>query len=177
VRADGVPFCSPLSLYDDTCVVYSFGKSLFMQGQRIGYVAVSPRMPGSREKAKLLERLCRIMGYCAPTALMQLAIRELLGKRSPHLLRIELRRKRAATALADAGYELVPPQATFFLYPRSPQADEFAFATRLAERGVLVLPSPLFHHKGHVRLSLTATDDMLERALQTLCDAALRAPA
>jgi aspartate aminotransferase len=41
-------FVSPLQHYDATVIVYSFGKSLLIQGQRIGYAAVSPRMP-SRE--------------------------------------------------------------------------------------------------------------------------------
>jgi aspartate/methionine/tyrosine aminotransferase len=28
-----------------------------------------------------------------------------------------------------------------------------------------VLPAALFHHSGHVRISLTASDEMLDRAL------------
>jgi aspartate aminotransferase len=51
------------------------------------------------------------------------------------------------------------------VYPRSPIPDDQRFVQRLAERGVLVLPSALFHHSGHVRLSLTASDEMIERAL------------
>ena len=40
-------------------------------------------------------------------------------------------------------------------------------ATR-ATQGVLVLPSPVFHHQGHFRISLTANDAMLDRALDVL---------
>jgi aspartate aminotransferase len=63
----------------------------------------------------------------------------------------------------------VPSQATFFLYPATP-GDDFAFTERLAGRGVLVLPAPVFHHRGHFRLSLTARDDMLDRALSVLAE-------
>ena len=74
-------------------------------------------------------------------------------------------------SLLQAGYDLVPSQATFFLYPRAPGGDDLAFAQRLAEQGVLVLPSSVFHHRGHFRLALTATDEMLDRALPVLREA------
>ena len=49
-------FVSPASFYDATCVVYSFGKRLFLQGQRLGYAAVSPRHPARRALARTLEQ-------------------------------------------------------------------------------------------------------------------------
>lgn len=158
---------SALECYDATCVVYSFGKSLFIQGQRIGYVAVSPRMPNGKALAKTLERLCRVMGFCTPTALMQIAVRELLNFK-PDLGAMATRRGRMLTALAESGFDFTPPEGTFFVYPRSPMPDDFAFATRLADEGVLVLPSAVFHHAGHFRVSLTATDAQLAAALPAL---------
>ena len=119
VRFDDQPFVSPAEFYDATCIAYSFGKSWFMQGQRIGYVAVSPRMPAAQTWVERLEAWCRIMGYCTPTALMQLAVRSLLGRR-PDLTRITARRDRAIQQLRAAGYDLIASQATFFLYPRTP---------------------------------------------------------
>ena len=157
-------FFSPIECYDNTCVVYSFGKSLFMQGQRLGYAAVSPRADGAAAWSVHLERLCRTMGFCTPTALMQLAVRSLLGER-PDLSPIERRRERTIQLLGEAGYRIVPSQATFFLYVSSPDLDDFAFAEALADRGVLVLPSSIFHHSGHFRVSFTASDEMVDRAL------------
>jgi aspartate aminotransferase len=173
VCSDGVSVTSPIELYDETCVVYSFGKSLLVQGQRIGYIAVSPRISGGRTTAELMERTCRMMGFCTPTALMQLAVRGLLAHRPRRLATIrtiQRRRELVVAALHAAGYDLVPPEATFFVYPRSPDPDDFAFTARLAARGVLVLPSTLFHQPGYVRIALTATDEMLERALRVLGD-------
>ena len=157
-------FSSPLEYYDATCVVYSFGKSLFMQGQRIGYAAVSPKVPDHESVARQLERLCRTMGFCTPTSLMQLAVRELLAIR-PDLGPIQRRRKRMLDALQSSGYQAIPSQATFFLYVRSPSDDDFAFAERLAKQSVLVLPSSIFHQRGYFRISLTASDEMIDRAL------------
>ena len=72
-----------------------------------------------------------------------------------------------------------PPDAWAALPPThaSPQRPEWtapvpspAAVEALAERDVLVLPSSVFHHRGHLRISLTGSDEMLERALPVLVD-------
>ena len=50
-----------------------------------------------------------------------------------------------------------------------------AFAERLAERDVLTMPGQVAELPGYFRLSLTASDDMVERALPAL-EAATRPP-
>ena len=166
-------FVSPVAVYDDTLVVYSFGKRWSIQGQRIGYVAVSPRCPDAAERVQRLERLCRVQGFATPTALMQLALPALLEVPADTAALLP-RRTRSVARLRDAGYELAAPDATFFLYPRTPYGDDFRFAESLAGEGVLVLPAPVFHHAGHFRISLTTPDDVLDRALDVL--AARREP-
>lgn len=163
VRFGPEPCPSPAAFWERTCVIHSFGKSLRLQGQRIGYVAVPPAMPERAEYIETLETLCRVMGFCTPTALMQLALGDLL-EHVPDWSELQSRRARALAALGEGGYDVVPSQATFFLYPRTPDADDWGHAERLAERGVLVLPAPVFHHRGHFRLALTCTDAMFERA-------------
>jgi aspartate aminotransferase len=162
-------FVSPLASYERTCLVHSFGKALLLQGQRTGFVAVSPRHPERRPLARTLERLMRVTGFCAPTALMQQALGALLELR-PDLGRLGARRERALQALEASGYQVVPSQGTFFLYPRTPGGDDFAFTERLARRGVLVLPAAVFHHRGHFRIALTASDEALDRALGVLAE-------
>lgn len=169
VRFGGSPFVSPVECYARTCVVYSFGKSLFIQGQRTGYVAVSPDMPDGQALAAELVQWSRAMGFCTPTALMQRALPALLDLR-PDLTRIAARRARTVEALHGSGYVLSPSDATFFLYPRTPSGDDFAFVEQLAARGVLALPAPLFHHRGHFRLSVTASDAMVDRGLEVLAE-------
>jgi aspartate aminotransferase len=169
----GHGFVSPSRYYDSTCIVYSFGKSHFVQGQRIGYAAVSPRMTERHGTRLLLERLCRVMGFCTPTALMQLAVRNMLDIK-PDLSRIAVRRERVLSELTASGYTLMPSQATFFLYPQTTGPDDVAFTEELSRKGVLVLPAAMFHHEGHVRISLTATDEMFDKALPILQEAAGR---
>ncbi|MEP6654504.1 MAG: aminotransferase class I/II-fold pyridoxal phosphate-dependent enzyme [Myxococcales bacterium] len=162
-------FVPPSAFYDRTCIVYSFGKKLFLQGQRLGYVAVSPRHPERQAVARQFEQLTRVMGFCTPTALMQLAVGDLLRIR-PALDGIKRRRDQALAGLVAGGFEVVPSQATFFLYPRAPGGDDHTFVTRLARRGVFVLPASIFHHQGYFRLSFTASDEMLDRALKVIAE-------
>lgn len=72
-------FTSAACVWPTTLEVYSFGKYHFLQGQRIGYVAVSPRHPGREEVAECLCDWARITGHCTPTSLMQRALPALLA--------------------------------------------------------------------------------------------------
>jgi aspartate aminotransferase len=170
-------FASPAEHYDATCIVHSFGKTWLIQGQRIGYAAVSPRHPDALRFAERLALFCRIMGYATPTALMQLAVRELVG-RHPDFEPIARRRAAAIALLREAGYRITPSQATFFLYPEVPEGqDDEAFCDRLAARGALVLPAAMFHHEGHFRISLTATDRETARGLEIIAEALVQGEA
>jgi aspartate/methionine/tyrosine aminotransferase len=56
-----------------------------------------------------------------------------------------------------------------FVYVRNPSSyDDFEFVEELATAGLLVLPAPVFHHRGFFRLSLTGSEPMLEQALSIL---------
>jgi aspartate aminotransferase len=156
---------------DRTLLVYSFGKYHFLQGQRIGYVAVSPRHPEREEVAHEMVRWARILGVATPTALMQRALPDLLRLRHD-LTWLDAWRKRYTDDLSAAGYELVRPDATLFMYVRTPgHSQDLEFVERLASAGVLVLPATVFHHAGYFRLSLTGSEDMMERAIPILEDA------
>ena len=49
---------------------------------------------------------------------------------------------------------------------RSPDPDDLAFTDRLAELGALVLPGTIVERPGWFRVSLTASDEMVERGLE-----------
>lgn len=173
VHRDFVPadYASAADHFERTIIVYSFGKYHFMQGQRLGYAAVSPEHPERERTAQELVRWTRIAGIATPTALMQRALPRLLALRHEHA-RLDPLRRCLIESLRAAGYELSEPDGTLFLYVRTPSAheDDFAFVQALAQRGVLVLPAPVFHHRGWFRLSLTASLEMVARALPVLAE-------
>ncbi len=148
-----------------TLIVYSFGKRHFMQGQRLGYVAVSPSHPERRDIGTELVRWTRITGMATPTALMQRAVRGLLDL---PLRTEELHRNRSwlREELETLGFSVVPSEATLFLYVRTPAGmSDATFVERLASDGVLVLPADCFHHDSYVRLAVTGDEQVLDRAL------------
>ena len=158
------PFYSPLCCYPRSLSVYSFGKALSLQGQRIGYIAVSPRMPDLDRVRTALERCVRLMGFGNPTSLMQYAICELLDHQ-PSLTTLATRQACVRNELTEYGYGVCPGDATFYVYVKSPDPDDVRFASLLAARGVAVMPASLFGDPGYFRLSLTARFEAIEMAL------------
>jgi len=154
--------------WERTLIVYSFGKYHFMQGQRLGYVATSPRHPAREQVSAELTRWTRITGIATPTALMQRAVPELLALQHDQGW-LSRWRHRVVQQLAADGYTVMQPNATLFVYVRTPpNADDFDFIGELASEGVLALPAPVFHHTGYFRLSLTGSEQMMESALPIL---------
>ena len=65
-------------------------------------------------------------------------------------------------ALRDMGYETTWPEGTFYAMARSPLADDVAFVETLARHRVLVLPGTVVEVPGWFRISLTASDAMVD---------------
>lgn len=164
-------FTTSMLYHPRTLVTFSFGKALLLQGQRIGYVAVSPKMQEREAVRMRLRQLVRVMGYCTPTTLMQRAIESLLDY-PPPLDEIRQRQQMVRAALKEAGYRVCDAESTFFVYAQSPVEDDWAFAERMAARGVLVLPSSVFHERGFFRISVTAKKECITAALPLLAAAA-----
>jgi aspartate aminotransferase len=161
---DGRTFHSPAEVYPWTITTYSFGKTLLAPGMRIGYLTVPPTMP-DREAFRNRVLLAQIaLGYLFPNALLQHAIED-LERLSIDVAALQRRRDRMVPALRELGYETTFPEGTFYILAKSPIDDDVAFAELLAEEGVLVLPGQIVEVPGWFRISLTATDEMVERGL------------
>ncbi len=161
---DGRMFHSPAEAYPATIITYSYGKTLLAPGQRIGYVTVPPAMP-DRERLRRAFFISQIAaGYAFPNALLQHAIED-IERLSIDIGALERRRDRVVSALRQMGYEVTDPEGTFYLMARAPIDDDVAFAGRLASLGVLVLPGTIVEVPGWFRVSLTASDEMVDRGL------------
>jgi aspartate aminotransferase len=158
---DGRDFTSPAQLYPRTVITYSSGKTLLAPGQRIGYLTVPPTLP---ERAEVRDEIVLQQfagGYLFPNALLQHSLVE-LEKLSIDIGALQRRRDRMVPALRDIGYECTMPEGTFYCMARSPIADDVAFADILARYRVLVLPGTVVEVPGWFRISLTASDQMVE---------------
>jgi aspartate aminotransferase len=164
VLFDGQPYHSPTTYYPNALLIYTYGKTLLTPGQRIGYIALPPDLPERARWRDAIFAAQLITGYAFPNALLQRALAE-LEEVSIDLAHLQHKRDWMVSALRQMGYELHVPQGTFYLLPRSPLADDWAFAERLAEKKILVLPGTIVEEPGYFRISLTANDEMIEQAL------------
>jgi aspartate aminotransferase len=161
---DGREYRGPSEFHAHTLITYSYGKTLLAPGQRIGYVAIPPTLP---ERAQIRDELFiqqMATGYSWPNALLQHALADLEAL-SIDVGMLQRRRDRLVPALRDMGYQPTMPEGTFYTMARAPIADDVAFTDLLAEHRVLVLPGTIVEVPGWFRISLTASDEMVEAAI------------
>lgn len=170
---DGLTYPQIFPHYDRTIVVNSHAKDLGLPGERIGYIAVHPDYPGKGELVDGLIFCTRTLGFVNAPALMQHLIR---GLQDASVDVAEYQRKRDFLygGLTELGYSVVKPQGAFYLFPKSPLADDAAFVDALQEWQVLVVPGRGFGAPGHFRISYCVEDWVLAGALEGFARAAER---
>ena len=161
---DGREFHSPAEVYPNTVVCYSYGKQLLAPGMRIGYLTWPPTMPDREQLRDDAFVNQSAGGYLFPNADLQHAIAD-LEPLCVDLGALERRRGRLVGSLRGMGYEATWPEGTFYVMARSPLPDDEAFAAILNRHKVLVLPGTIVETPGWFRISLTASDEMVERGI------------
>ncbi len=173
VFIEGAP-PSPATFHPRSFQVYSWSKSLSIPGDRIGYVAVSPRC---EDAASLFDGLIfahRTLGFINAPATMQLVIAASLSVK-PDVAWYRERRDRLVAAFRDLGLDVHSPEGAFYLFPRSPEPDEMRLIERALAERLLLVPGTGFGRSGHFRVSYTVSDRTLEGGLAALARALGRA--
>ena len=67
---------------------------------------------------------------------------------------------------------MLPPEGTFYLWTKWPDGNPEQLWAELAERDVFVLPGSIMNAPEYFRISLTASDQMVERALPAFAEVA-----
>lgn len=164
IAYDGVFVPYLMNYYDDTVVCYSYSKSLSLPGERIGYIAVSPKCT---ESGGLYAAICgagRSLGYvCAPALFQRVAAKcvDCVGDIAAYKKNRDLLTK----GLQEYGYEFVTPSGAFYLFVKALEEDANAFSERAKKFGLLLVPSDTFGVKGYVRISYCVSYDLIERSM------------
>lgn len=161
---DGRDFPSPVAFYPNSFLLYTYAKTLLTPGQRIGYIALAPTMPEREMMREAIFGAQVVTGFAFPNALLQHALADLEGL-SIDMAHLHRKRDWLVEALREMGYTLHVPEGTFYLLVRSPWEDDTAFTELLASHNILCLPGAIVEAPGHFRISLTASDSMIERAI------------
>ncbi|MBF8260307.1 MAG: aminotransferase class I and II [Actinobacteria bacterium] len=160
----GTSFSPPAAAIRNTLVAYSHSKDLNLPGERIGYLAVSPRAADDAELADACVFCNRVLGFVNAPSLMQRAVARFQDM-GADLSVYRRNRDLLVKALGEAGFSLVPPGGAFYLFPRSPSADEMRFVAAAREENVLIVPGSGFGRKGHFRLAFCVSPETVERSL------------
>lgn len=149
--------------YPHTIVLTSYSKELSLAGERIGYLAVHPEA----EDAQMIAGAAKVtntMMYVNAPALFQQVVGLLQGVS----VDIDIYRKRRdvfCEGLHAAGYAFDVPEGAFYLFPKSPIADDVKFVGILKEQHILAVPGAAFGGPGHFRLSYAVPNDTIARSI------------
>ncbi len=158
-------YTSPLELAANAVVAGSHSKDLGIAGERIGYLAVSPRAPGSAALLRGATFCQRTLGFVNAPALMQRAAalcQDVHIDLAPYRASLEALMR----CFRACGLEFIEPEGGLFLFPRVPAGeDDLGFVRRLKDHGLLTVPGRAFGAPEYFRVSIAVDPDMLLRSL------------
>ncbi len=150
--------------YDNTFVTYSFSKSLSIPGERIGYVAVSPGIADCEQVCSALSVANRILGFVNAPSLMQKAVAKAIDA-TTDVAYYDRNRKLIYDKLISLGFTCAKPQGAFYLFIKSPEAEEKKFVEMAKKHHILLVGGTTFSCPGYVRLAYCVSYEMIERSL------------
>ena len=157
-----VPFLT--KYYQNTFVTYSFSKSLSIPGERIGYIAVSPQMADCEQTCSGLSVANRMLGFVNAPSLMQKALIRAIDS-TTDVAYYDRNRKLIYDKLTQLGFTCIKPQGAFYLFIKSPEADEKKFVEQAKKYHILLVGGATFACPGYVRLAYCVSYEMIERSL------------
>ncbi len=160
-----VPAILPMTRF--AVVLGSFSKTLSMAGERIGYIAVNPKL-SEEDGGVLLSTLTlvnRTLGYVNAPVIGQ----KLAAAICNETVDLEIYKRRhdlMAKVLSDAGIEFVMPKGAFYFFPKAPGGDDAKFVDALLEEKILAVPGSGFGRAGHIRLSCAVDEKIIARSAE-----------
>lgn len=161
---DNQPYPFPQLAYDKTITVTSHSKDLALPGERIGYVTVHPDYEGAAELMDAFVFCNRVLGFVNAPAMMQHAVRALQHV-TVDVSDYQQKRDFLYGVLTESGYQVFKPEGAFYMFPKSPVADEMVLVEALQRHGVLVVPGRGFGMPGYFRISYCVDQHVLEGAV------------
>ena len=152
------------TIYEDALVCYSYSKALSLPGERIGYIAVSPKC---KEAAAVYAAVCgagRQLGYvCAPALFQRVAAAcdGLTGDLSVY----QKNRDLLYDGLTKLGFTCVYPDGAFYLFVKSPELSSVAFCEKAKKYELLIVAGDDFGAEGYVRVAYCVDTARIERAM------------
>jgi aspartate aminotransferase len=160
----GDPVPCIFSAIRNAIIVTSHSKDLALPGERIGYLAAHPQLEDLELFLQGVVFCNRVLGFVNAPALMQRLVTK-LQRVSVDIDEYRYKRDLLYNELIALGFEVVKPGGGFYLFPRSPLADELEFIRLAQKHRILLVPGSGFGAPGYFRIAYCVDNRMIERSL------------
>ncbi len=161
---DGVRVPYLTKYYDNTIVGYSYSKSLSLPGERIGYLVIPDEVKDSEDVLAAANVATRILGFVNAPTLQQKLVAKCINEKTD-ISYYNRNRETLYNGLRECGFECIKPQGAFYLFVKSPVADEKEFCAAAKKYNLLLVPGSSFACPGYVRLAYCVAYETIVNSL------------
>lgn len=150
--------------YDNTIVGYSYSKSLSLPGERIGYLVIPDEVKDSEDVQAAANVATRILGFVNAPTLQQKVVARCINEKTD-ITFYDRNRETLYNGLRECGFECIKPEGAFYLFVKSPVADEKEFCAAAKKYNLLLVPGSSFACPGYVRLAYCVAYETIVNSL------------
>ena len=164
IAFDGNHVPNIFPLVESSIIVTSHSKDLALPGERIGYLAANPRMATAGQFIEGAVFSNRVLGFVNAPALMQRLVAKLQNE-SVDVADYQAKRDLLVRELTNMGFKIVKPDGAFYIFPKSPLADDVEFVKMAQKHHILLVPGAGFGAPGFFRIAYCFDMEMIKRSL------------
>ena len=168
---DGVFVPYLTKYYANTIVGYSYSKSLSLPGERIGYLVIPDEAADSEKLIGAANVATRILGFVNAPTLQQKVVKKCLNEKTD-ISYYDRNRETLYNGLKELGFECIRPEGAFYLFVKSPVADEKEFCAAAKKYNLLIVPGTSFACPGYVRLAYCVSYETIVNSLPKFAELA-----
>ena len=161
---DGVEVPYLTKYYNNTIVGYSYSKSLSLPGERIGYLVIPDEVCDSEKLNAAANVATRILGFVNAPTLQQKVVKACLNEQTD-ISYYDRNRETLYNGLKELGFECIKPEGAFYLFVKSPVADEKKFCNAAKKHNILLVPGSSFGCPGYVRMAYCVAYETIVNSL------------
>lgn len=150
--------------YANTIVGYSYSKSLSLPGERIGYLVIPDEVKDSEDVLAAANVATRILGFVNAPTLQQKVVAKCINDKTD-ISFYNRNRETLYNGLRECGFECIKPEGAFYLFVKSPIADEKEFCAAAKKYHLLLVPGSSFACPGYVRLAYCVAYETIVNSL------------
>ncbi len=148
----------------NSVIVTSHSKDLALPGERIGYLAANPQMDEVELFIDGAVFCNRVLGFVNAPALIQRLVTR-IQRESVNIDEYRCKRDLLYNHLTGLGFQMVKPGGAFYLFPKSPLADDIEFVKKAQQHNILLVPGIGFGAPGFFRIAYCIDMAIIERSL------------